>query len=77
MTQTEYVATLAISLSLWAKISYTNSGFPLLGLAGYSARKILGGTGAAFVSRLKRCLVLWKIQVRKQGARCFSCKGLS
>ena len=36
MTQTEYTATLAISLSLWAMISYTSSGLTP-GLAGYSA----------------------------------------
>lgn len=36
MTQT-HTATLVISLSLWATISYTNSGVTL-GIAGYSAR---------------------------------------
>lgn len=35
MTQTEYTATLAISLSLWAMISYTSSGMTP-GLAGNS-----------------------------------------
>lgn len=68
-TQT-HTTTPAISLGVWATISYTNLG-ATLGIAGYSVRPGWHGRGWEWSLQAKLEMVLLLRPVRKQGALCF------